>query len=196
MSSARRHRTFAAVLLLLHLLFSPILSQSADCSEPSQSVLVARLTDLLLNFDGGLTYSPTLIGSVHYVCQAQGSSRRTYRSLSIIATYTPNTKQSQTTSIFQLSCNSGLWEADLSGGLSAPVAGLINIPTRTDCAQCHHNFGDDRCHGELIYNNLFFVDSTAHLCKYVCAGSMKGIVFCKLIPFSSFDYYNLTLSLS
>ena len=140
-----------AVLLLLQFsVFSPILSQSADCSEPSQSVLVARLTDLLLNVDGGLTYSPTLIGSVHYVCKAQGSSRGTYRSLSIIATYTPNTGQSQTTSIFQLSCNSGSWEADLSGGLSTPVAGLINTPTRTDCAQCRHSFGDDRCRGELI----------------------------------------------
>ena len=140
-----------AVLLLLQFsVFSPILSQSADCSEPSQSVLVARLTDLLLNVDGGLTYSPTLIGSVHYVCKAQGSSRGTYRSLSIIATYTPNTGQSQTTSIFQLSCNSGSWEADLSGGLPAPVAGLIDTPTRTDCAQCRHNFGDDRCRGELI----------------------------------------------
>ena len=140
-----------AVLLLVQFsVFSPILSQSADCSEPSQSVLVARLADLLLNVDGGLTYSPTLIGSVHYVCKAQGSSRGTYRSLSIIATYTPNTGQSQTTSIFQLSCNSGSWEADLSGGLSAPVAGLINTPTRTDCAQCRHSFGDDRCRGELI----------------------------------------------
>ena len=137
-----------AILFLLQLLFSPILSQSADCSEPSQSVLIARLTDLLLNVDGSQTYSPTLIGSVHYVCQAQGSSRGTYRSLSIIATYTPSTGQSQTTSIFQLSCNSGSWEADLSGGLLAPVAGLINTPTRTDCVSCSHNFGNDRCNGE------------------------------------------------
>ena len=143
-----------AALFLLLSLFSPVLSQSADCSKPSQSVLVARLTDLLLNEDGGLTYSPTLIGSVHYVCQAQGSSRGTYRSLSIIAMYTPNTGQSQTTSIFQLSCTSGSWEADLSGGLSAPVAGLINTPTRTDCAQCRHNFGDDRCRGKCTFMHV------------------------------------------
>ena len=137
-------------LFLLLSLFSPVLSQS-DCSQPSQSVLVAHLTDLLLNEDGSLTYSPTLIGSVHYVCQAQGSSRGTYRSLSIIATYTPNTGQSQTTSIFQLLCNSGLWEANLSGGLPAPVAGLINTPTRTDCSQCSYSFGDDRCRGKCTF---------------------------------------------
>ena len=100
-----------------------------------------------------MEYSPTIIGSVHYVCQAQGSSRGTYRSLSIIATYTPNPGQSETRGIFQLMCSSGSWEPDLDGGIPVPVSGLIDIPTRTDCVLCNHTFGTDRCSGK--FSNYF-----------------------------------------
>ena len=138
----------SAVLLLFLCLFSPISSQS-DCSEPSQSDLAPFITEFLLDSDGSMSYSPTIIGSVHYVCQAQGSSRGTYRSLSIIATFTPNPGESQTTRIFQIRCSSGSWEADLNGGIPAPVSGLISAPTRTDCVLCNHVFGSDRCRGEF-----------------------------------------------
>ena len=97
-----------------------------------------------------MEYSPTIIGSVHYVCQAQGNSRGTYRSLSIIATYTPNPGQSETRGIFQLMCSSGSWEPDLDGGIPVPVSGLIDTPTRTDCVLCSHTFGSDRCSGKFL----------------------------------------------
>lgn len=138
----------SAVLLLLHCLFSPTSSQS-DCSEPSQSDLPPFINEFLLDSDGSLSYSPNIIGSVHYVCKAQGSTRGTYRSLSIIATFTPNPGASQTTRIFQLSCSSGSWEADLNGGIPAPVSGLVSASTRTDCVLCSHAFGSDRCRGEF-----------------------------------------------
>ncbi|XP_019862777.1 PREDICTED: uncharacterized protein LOC109591471 [Amphimedon queenslandica] len=135
-----------AFLVLLHLLTFPVSAQS-DCSLPSQSNITHFITEFLTHNDAGsVEYSPTIIGSVHYVCQAQGSRRGTYRSLSIIATYTPNPGQSQTTGIFQLMCSSGSWEADLDGGIPVPVSGLIDIPTRTDCLLCNHTFGSDRCH--------------------------------------------------
>ena len=138
----------SAVLLLFHFLFSPILSQS-DCSLPSQSIITPFITEFL-QYSESMEYSPTIIGSVHYVCQAQGSSRGTYRSLSIIATYTPNPGQSETTSIFQLMCSSGSWEPDPDGGIPVPVSGLIDTPTRTDCVLCSHTFGSDRCSGKFL----------------------------------------------
>ena len=142
----------SAILLFPHFLFSPVSSQS-DCSLPSQSNITLFITSFLIHNDGNMEYSPTIIGSVHYVCQAQGSSRGTYKSLSIIATYTPNPGQSETTSIFQLMCSSGSWEPDLDGGIPVPVSGLIDIPTRTDCVLCNHTFGTDRCHGK--FSNYF-----------------------------------------
>ena len=142
----------SAILLFPHFLFSPVSSQS-DCSLPSQSNITLFITAFLIHNDGNMEYSPTIIGSVHYVCQAQGNSRGTYRSLSIIATYTPNPQQSETRGIFQLMCSSGSWEPDLDGGIPVPVSGLIDIPTRTDCVLCNHTFGTDRCHGK--FSNYF-----------------------------------------
>ena len=75
---------------------------------------------------------------VHYVCQAQGSSLRSYRSLSIIANYTP-IDRNLTTVMLQMSCNSSSWEANLDVGLVTPAPGLINAPTRTDCLGCNNN---------------------------------------------------------
>ena len=81
------------------------------------------------------------------MCQAQGSSKGSYRSLSIIVNY-DLMDRNLTTVMFQMSCNSSSWEADLNSGLVTPARGLINAPTRTDCLWCNNTFVDDRCYGE------------------------------------------------
>ena len=129
-----------AALLFFQFLFPPILSQY-DCPEPDISVAFHELA-ALINISLSMLYSP-----VYYVCQAQGSSLGSYRSLSIIANYTP-IDGNLTTVMFQMSCNSNSWEADPDGGVATPATGLINAPTRTDCLWCNNTLVDDRCYGE------------------------------------------------
>ena len=135
--------TFSALLTALlsfQFLFSPILSQY-DCPEPDVSAAFRELAALINVFEYAF-YLP-----VHYVCQAQGSSLGSYRSLSIIANYTP-IDGNLTTVMFQMSCNSSSWEADLDVGFVTPAPGLINAPTRTDCLWCNNTLVGDRCHGK------------------------------------------------
>ena len=130
------------------------LSIGQDCPLPNNTHVLANLTALLQDGgDGRQTYSPTIIGSIQYICLAQGNMINTYRTLSVIATYTPNSGESSRTSIFQLMCSSGVWTADFSGRLVDPDPSVINAPTRTDCAQCRHSNGPDRCRCKLIHEN-------------------------------------------
>lgn len=141
----------------------------SDCPLPTQADIEQGLTALLLNADNSQTYYPTLIGSVRYVCQAQGSVRDTYTSVSIIATYTPNSGQSHATNIFQLMCNSSSsWEGDVSSGLDSHARSIVGNPTRIDCAQCSHDFGDDRCEGTCM--NVFDIFSRFVVFYYIIHG--------------------------
>ena len=86
----------------------------------------------------GQSYS-TVIGSIQYVCQAQGNMIN--QSLLLL-----HTGQPQTTRIFEMQCNSGSWNGDTSGGLHTPPNSVIGAPTRTNCSQCRNGFGGDtRC---------------------------------------------------
>ena len=129
------------------------LSIGQDCPLPNNTHVLASLTALLQDSDGdgSQTYSPTIIGSIHYVCLAQGNMIDTYKTVSVIATYTPNPGVSSRTSIFQLMCSNGVWTADTNGLLADPDSSVINATTRTDCAQCRHNFGNNRCRCKLIH---------------------------------------------
>ena len=131
------------------------LSIGQDCPPPNNTHVLSPLSDLLQNSggDGSQTYSPTIIGSIQYVCMAQGNMINTYKTVSVIATYTPNPGESSETSIFQLICSNGVWTADTSGGLEDPHSSVINAPTRTDCAQCRHGNGHDKCRCKLIHEN-------------------------------------------
>ena len=133
-------------LVCFILVFS--LSTAQDCPLPANADIENALITLLINANGGQSYSPNVTRSVQYVCQAQGNMINTYRSVSLIATYTPNPGQPQTTSIFEMQCNSGSWNGDTSGGLSAPPNSVIGAPTTTNCFQCRNGFGGDtRCRG-------------------------------------------------
>ena len=127
------------------------LSVAQDCPLPTNADIVNSLNTLLSNLDGSQTFSPT-VGSVQYVCLAQGDTFNTYKSASLIATYTPNLLFSQITSIFQMQCNSGTWNGDTDGELPPPPPSVIGTPVRTDCYHCSHSFGDDRCRGMSINN--------------------------------------------
>ena len=142
-------------LLVVSLLVicSLVTAQFGDCPLPTESDILSALI-LLLNSNDGIQSNPNLTEPVHYTCQAQGSRRDTYRSVAIIATFTPNPGQPETTRIFQLRCGSGnTWDADTNGQLQAPISGISNI-TRTDCFQCTHAGGpgldSDRCRGKLL----------------------------------------------
>ena len=143
--------------LFLIILFILPVAIANDCPLPNSTHVLAPLKVFLQNSggDGSQTYSPTIIGSIQYVCLAQGNMINTYKTVSVIATYTPNPGESSETrtSIFQLICSNGVWTADNSGRLVDPDSSVINATTRTDCVQCRHSNGHDRCRCKLIHKN-------------------------------------------
>ena len=101
--------------------------------------------------DSSPSLDPTILVPVHYVCLAQGNIINTYKTLSVIATYTPSPGQSATANIFQLICSNGVWTADTNRAPEAPDPSVENV-TRYDCVQCSHSFGLDRCRGKPTYS--------------------------------------------
>ena len=141
--------------LFLIILFILPVTIANDCPLPNNTHVLTPLKGLLQDSggDGSQTFSPTITESIQYVCLAQGNMINTYKTVSVIATYTPNPGVSSETSIFQLICSNGVWTADNSGGLAAPDSSVINATTRTDCVQCRHSNGHDRCRCKLIHEN-------------------------------------------
>ena len=126
------------------------LSAAQDCPLPNNTEIETAMRHLPTGGDGYQALDPTILEPVHYVCLAQGSIINTYRTLSVIATYTPSPGQSAVTHIFQLICSNGVWTADTNGRPVAPDPSVRNI-TRYDCSQCKHNFGPTRCRGKPTY---------------------------------------------
>lgn len=151
----------ARVAVKFLLFLSLISAQFHDCPLPDDTTIECQLETLLCMGDGGtdcqncheIFYDPNITEPVHYVCQAQGSARDTYRTVSIIATYTHTDRATQTTMIFQLECTTGpTWVVVNTDGLDVPDASVMNGTTRTDCVQCREDFGLDRCGGiKLIF---------------------------------------------
>ena len=135
---------------LFVLLYSSALLVSAqDCFLPN----VTEIETAMMGFggpDGSSQLDPTITPPVHFVCLAQGNMINTYKTLSVIATYT-SPGQSSKTNIFQLMCSNGIWTADTSGTPEAPDPSVVNV-TRYDCAQCRHSNGPDRCRGKPTYS--------------------------------------------
>ena len=108
--------------------------QVSSCSLPRPTVteIERELIDLLIIADGAGIYAPT-VSSHQFTCLAQGSTRDTYRRVSIIATFTPNSGQPQQTQHFQLECSSDTWSAVTNDGFGTPPS---NPMLRTDCFNC------------------------------------------------------------
>ena len=159
----KTHFVVAVLSVLIHLV-------AADCPLPNSTVVVSPLAGLLQDSggDGSQTYSPTIIGSIQYVCLAQGNMIDTYRTVSVIATYTPNPGVSSRTSIFQLICSNDVWTADTSGLLADPHSSVINATTRTDCTQCRHSNGHDRCRCKLIHKKSLLLLLSHVACNNAC----------------------------
>ncbi|XP_019849593.1 PREDICTED: uncharacterized protein LOC109580630 [Amphimedon queenslandica] len=131
-------------LVCFILVFS--LSVAQDCPLPANADIENALTILLLNAHGFQSYSPNITGSVQYVCQAQGNMINTYTEVSLIATYTPNPGQAETTRILSMGCSSGTWSGITQDGLDLPPASVVGVPPRTNCYRCREGFGGDtRC---------------------------------------------------
>ena len=134
-------------LICFLLVFS--LSDAQDCPLPDNT----EIENAMRGFggpDGSSPLDPTILEPVHYVCLAQGNMINTYRTLSVIATYT-SPGVSATTNIFQLICSNGVWFADTSRTPETPDPSVRNI-TRYDCFHCRHSYGPDRCRGKPAYN--------------------------------------------
>ena len=130
------------------------LSIGQDCPLPNNTQIEIAMRDLPTGGDGSMALDPTILVPVHYVCLAQGNMIDTYRTLSVIATYTPDTGESATTNIFQLICSNGVWVADTSGQPMPPDPSVENV-TRYDCVQCRHSNGPDRCRGKSTYKIIY-----------------------------------------
>ena len=126
------------------------LSAAQDCPLPNNTEIETAMRDLPTGGNGSQALDPTILEPVHYVCLAQGNMINTYRTLSVIATYTPSPGQSAVTNIFQLNCSNGVWVADTSGPPVAPDPSFRNV-TRYDCVQCRNSHGPDRCRGKPTY---------------------------------------------
>ena len=132
---------FLSVVLIVIL---PLATGQSSCPLPTVDDIERELIDLLNDADsGGGPYDPT-VSSYQYTCLAQGSTRDTYRRLSIIATFTPKSGQSSQKQHFQLECLSGTWMARINDGFSTPPS---NPMMRTDCFNCvRENLGADSNH--------------------------------------------------
>ena len=132
---------FLSVVVIVIL---PLATGQSSCPLPTVADIERELTVLLLNADtGGGPYDPT-VSSHQYTCLAQGSTRDTYRRVSIIATFTSKSGQSQQTQHFQLECSIGTWNAITNFGFNTPPS---NSTERTDCFNCApENLGGDSNH--------------------------------------------------
>ena len=132
----------------------PLATGQSSCPIPTVADIERELIDLLLNADsGGGPYNPT-VSSYQYTCLAQGSTRDTYRRVSIIATFTPKSGQASQTEHFQLECSSGTWSAVTDDGFDTPPS---NPMMRTDCFNCvPESLGADsnHCLRKLIKLNI------------------------------------------
>ena len=119
-----------------------------QCPLPSVYDIERELDPLLDIANGAANYNPN-VSSHQFTCFAQGSTRDTYRRVSIIATFTPNSGQPQETQHFQLECSSGTWSAVTNDGFGTPPSNPIE---RRDCFTCvpESVFGDsNHCFGKL-----------------------------------------------
>ena len=137
---------FLTVVLIVLL---PLASGQSSCSLPTVADIERELIDLLLTADPGGGPYATNVSSYQYTCLAQGSTRDTYRRVSIIATFTPNNGQSSQTQHFQLECSSGTWSAVTNHGFSAPPNPFPML--RRNCFTCiPESLGDaSHCLGQL-----------------------------------------------
>ena len=138
---------FLTVVLIVIL---PLATGQSSCSLPTVADIEKELIDLLDNADsGGGPYAPNL-SSRQYTCLAQGSTKDTYRRVSIIATFTSKSGQPQQTQHFQLECSSNTWVAVTNDGFDTPPS---NSMERRDCFTCvpDNLFGDsNHCSGKLM----------------------------------------------
>ena len=156
----------STILLLVLLSLS---TTGRDCPLPTLDDIEDELKDLLNNADsGGGPHTPD-VSSHQYTCLAQGSTRDSYRRVSIIATFTANSGQPQQTQQFQLKCLSGTWNAETNDGFETPPS---NPKERRDCSTCvpenlgadsNHCFGKLSLHLWLHFNDYYNQNAVKHV---------------------------------
>ena len=134
--------------IILYLVLLPLTS-NGQCHLPTVADIERELNVLLTVADGEGLYAPN-VSSYNYTCLAQGSTRDTYRRVSIIATFTPNSGADERREHFQLTCNiNNIWSAVTDEGFDTPPSNPIE---RRDCFTCaSERFANDsnHCLGEV-----------------------------------------------
>ena len=144
---------FLSVVLIV---ISLLATGQSSCPLPTVNDIESGLISLLvaINALGSGSdesegqYDPT-VSSHQYICLAQGSFRDTYRIVSIIATFTPNSGQPHETQHFQLQCPNNIWRAVTDDGFRIPPS---NTTERRDCFNCipeYLNGDSNHCFGKL-----------------------------------------------
>ena len=136
---------FLSVVLIVIL---PLAIGQSSCHLPTVADIEREVYTLLVVADSGASYAPN-VSSHNYTCLAQGLMKDTYRRVSIIATFTPNSGQPQQTQHFQLECSSGTWRTVTNHGFATPPS---NPMERRDCFTCvpENLLGDsNHCSGKL-----------------------------------------------
>ena len=144
---------FLSVVLIV---ISLLATGQSSCPLPTVDDIESGLISLLVatnalgsgSDDSEGQYDP-IVSSHQYTCLAQGSFRDTYRIVSIIATFTPNSGQPQQTQHFQLQCPNSIWRAVTDDGIRIPPS---NTTERRDCFNCVLeclNGNSNHCFGKL-----------------------------------------------
>ena len=90
-----------------------------------------------------------LILEVNYTCLAQGTFEGTYRALSVIITYYPNTYMYNSTEInaahFQLLCYDFQWVLPFTDTIDNITGSVTPLDTRFDCSSCRSGLNQHHC---------------------------------------------------
>ena len=132
---------------LLFLIYSPLMV-TGQCPLPTVADIERELDPLLDVADGAANYNPD-VSSYQFTCLAQGSTKDTYHRVSIIATFTPNSGESQQTQHFQLECSSGTWSAVTNHGFETPPSNRIERRDCYTCAPGNLDGDSNHCLGEV-----------------------------------------------
>ena len=155
------------LLFLLSVLMSSPSVQGQDCARITATDLgdpaasgVGLLADAL-NATGGGPVMVQVIG-INIVCEAQGSTRDTYRSTSVVVQYVDMATAMTAMVQVEYQCVGGIWGAAM---LNMVPDADITTPTRTDCIICADPavasgpiIGDSHCQG-MKANNLWSTSS-------------------------------------
>ena len=137
-----------ALILAVSLLVSVAERQPTDCSMLRESQLgsttaqstAGLLPEAIAAISGDNTTSPSIqILQTNTVCLAQGRSRDTYRSVSLVVRYLET--DAEYTAQVEYQCDEGEWGfGSLDPSVTMNATGTLITSLRTDCSLCYSEY--------------------------------------------------------